>query len=416
VVAGGAWLGGRSLRRAENGAEEEPPRASPATRVGRRPPPVFLPAGGSASGERVPSWFAQPDLPAGEIAGQVVRDGHAVAGVEVTLESQASAANPALLRRTVSRDDGHFSFGRQPPGAFEVMATAADSEPVHLRVDLRDPLARPRSDRLLVALSPCRATISGLVTDRESGVALVGARVLALPASDPATVAGPATLTGASGEYEFCVVPGALRLRVEAVGHAFTLVLLSEEELERRDVQLLPEVLLAGRTVDGATGAPLAEVQVNARPLGDDEPAAGPSTTLSDTQGRFILRGLRARTRYSIDAWRSDYVSEEPMTVELPPGAGHEVVRKLAAASRVSGVIEQQGRPVPGARIRADRLPYAHSFISISQADGRFTLHGVPRGTDTLLVEGFRVLGPARLEVGAEPRRDLVVDVQPLRR
>jgi hypothetical protein len=342
-----------------------------------------------------------------------VRDGHGIAAVEVTLESQASAANPALRRRTLSREDGGFTFGRQPPGPYQVIVHAADSEPIDRRVDLRDPLARP--DRLVLALSPCRAVISGLVTDRASGGPVAGARVLVLSASDPRGLVGPAAVTGGSGEYERCVVPGALRLRVEAPGHATAVVLLSEEELERRDVQLLPEVLLAGTTVDAASGIPLGDVQVSAWPLGDDDPAPGASTTLSDAQGEFTLRGLRPHTRYTIDAWRSDHVSEQPMTVDVHPGPP-KIIRRLAAASRVTGVLQQQGRPVAGVRIRADQPPYARSFTSISQADGRFTLHGVPRGNDTLVVEGFRVLGPPRLEVGPDERRDLVVEIEPVRR
>jgi hypothetical protein len=378
--------------------------------------PVFLPPAEEASGPRVPSWFAQPDVPPAVIAGRVVREGQGVAGVEVTLESRASAADPSLRHTKVSAADGGFSFGRQAPGPYEVIAAPAQNEPVHLRIDLRDPRTSPRPDRLILTLSPCRAVISGLVIDRDSGVPLPGARVVVLPADDPRCPAGPAGVTGSSGEYELCVSPGALRLRVEAAGHAIASLLLSEEELERRDVQLLPEVQLRGTTIDGATGTPLADVQVTAWPLDDEAPAAGPSATLSDAQGRFVLRGLRPHAHYRLDAWRSDYVGEDPMSVDTGADPSREVVRRLAAASRVAGVIQLQGRALVGARIRADRPPYAQSFVSVSQADGRFTLHGVPRGNDTLVVDGFRVLSPPRVEVGADERRDLTVEVEPRRR
>jgi hypothetical protein len=237
--------------------------------------------------------------------------------------------------------------------------------------------------------------------------------VVLLPARNPGRLVGPATVTGGSGDYQLCVPPGDLRLRVESAGHATALVLATADE--RRDIQLVAESVLSGTTVDKESGAPLPDVQINAWPLGD-EPAAGPSTTLSDAQGRFELRGLRAHIRYTINAWRSDFMSDEEMTVTAAPGVTAGVVRRLAATSRVEGVVRQQGRPLAGARVRIDRPPYASSFTSISQGDGRFTLHGVPRGSDTLVVEGFRVLSPNPLEVTAVERHDLVVEVEPLRR
>ena len=406
VLAGLGWLLLRGGRR-----EERPSRAPPPTLQRRLP--VFTSARPEAPA--IPSWFAQPDLPATEIAGRVVREGKPVAGVEVTLESQASAANPSLRRQVVTGPDGSFRLGRQPAGAYQLVAYAASNEPAQLDVDLRDPQVRSRAGRLSLELIPCRAVVSGLVTDG-SASPVAGARVVVLPPDGPARLVGPAVVTGSDGQYEICVAPAALRLRVEAAGRAVALVRLREEELERRDVQLVGEVVLGGRTVDASSGAPLAGVQVNAWPLSDDEPGPGPSTTLTDAEGRFALRGLRPHTRYSINAWRSDFVADQDLTVDVHPGPAVEVVRRLSPASRVSGVVQQQGRPLAGARIRAERSPYAQSFTSLSQADGRFTLHGVPRGSDTLVVEGFRVLGPARLEVRAPEERDLVLEVEPVRR
>jgi hypothetical protein len=404
VLAGAGWLLLRGGRRPQS------PRA-PSPTLQRRLP-VFTSARPEAPA--VPSWFAQPDLPATELAGRVVREGKGVAGAQVVLESQASAADPSLRRQAISGSDGSFRFGRQPAGAYELVAYAASNEPAQLSVDLRDPQVRARARRLSLELIPCRAVVSGLVTDGSAGP-VSGARVVVLPPDGPARFGGPAVVTGSDGQYEICVAPAALRLRVEAAGRATALVRLREEELERRDVQLVGEVVLGGRTVDASSAAPLAAVQVNAWPLSDDEPGPGPSTTVTDAEGRFTLRGLRPHTRYSINAWRSDFVADQDLTVDVHPGPTAEVVRRLSPASRVSGVVQQQGRPVAGARVRAERSPYARSFTSVSQADGRFTLHGVPRGSDTLVVEGFRVVSPARLEVSAPEERELVLEVEPRR-
>jgi hypothetical protein len=421
VAGAGAWLVTRRPARPGRVAETatdlveapERSRAQP-PRLARRLPIFTPPAGSATAGPKIPTWFAQPGLSAREIAGKVVRDGQPAAGVEVVLESQVSAANPALRQRTTSRPDGTFTFGPQPPGPYGLTAYAPGSEPAHLWVDPRNPLSDPRPDRLLVTIAACGTTVSGLVTDQAAGTQLAGARVVVLPARNPGRLVGPATVTGSSGDYQLCVPPGELRLRVEANGYATALALATADE--RRDFQLVTESILRGTTVDSESGAPLGDVQINAWPLGDGEPAAGPSTTLTDAEGRFELRGLRPHTRYTINAWRSDFISDEPMTVDVMPGATAGLVRRLAAATRVEGVVRQQGRALAGARVRIDRPPYAASFTSISQADGRFTLHGVPRGSDTVVVEGFRVLAPNPLEVPASGRRDVAIEVEPLKR
>ena len=419
VLAGGGWLVFRGRPPAERtDALVELTTDAPGRAKGPRPirrPPVFNTAAAPALTASATSWFGQPDVPAAEIAGRVVRDGRGVAGLEVTLESQASAAAPALRRQTRSRDDGAFSFGRHPAGPYEVIAYAADSEPAHARIDLREPQPAVRPDRLTLTLVACRAVVSGIVSDLDTSAPLTGARVVVLPAGNRGRLVGPGTVTSSDGQYEICVVPGPILLRVEAAGHATTLIPLREEELERRDVQLMAEVVLRGRTVDATTGAPLAEVQVNAWPLGDDQPLPGPATTLSDAEGRFTLHGLQPHNRYTINAWRSDYIADRDLTVDVHPGPGAEVVRRLEPASRVAGVLRWRGQPVVGAHVYADRPPYARSFTSFSQAGGRFTLHGVPRGSDNLVVDGYRVLAPARLEVSAPEQRDVVVDVEPMR-
>jgi hypothetical protein len=343
----------------------------------------------------------------------VMREHRPAASVQVLLESQASAARPALRRQVNSRADGTFTFGPQPPGPYELTALVAGSEPVQIEIDLRSPRANPRPDRVLVVLEPCRATVSGLVTDQVTGTPVTGARVVLLPARTPAPMVGPATRTGGSGDYEMCVPPGDVWLRVEAAGYATALLTAPGDE--RHDFQLVAEAVVIGTATDRESGAALAGVQVNAWPL-SGPPAASRSTTLSDASGRFELRGLYPGARYKIDAWRTDFISDDALSIDVGPGTTTGVVRHLSPASRVQGVVVQQGRPVSGARVRLDRPPYASSLTSISQADGRFTLHGVPRGSDTLVVEGFRVLGPARVEVPAAGLRDLVVEVEPPRR
>jgi hypothetical protein len=365
-----------------------------------------------ATSSNDPSWFAQPGLPGREIAGKVLREGQPVGGAEVVLESLVSAASPALRQRTSSRPDGTFTFGPQPPGLYDLTAYAPENEPAHLSIDPRNPLADPRPDRAVLVLQPCRATVSGLVTG-EAGAPVIGARVVVVPARNPSDYVGPATVTGSSGDYQLCVPTSDLRIRVEAPGQATALADAAADE--RRDFQLVAESVLDGTTVDAVSGAPLPGVQLHAWPLGEAEPAAAPSTTLSNTDGHFELHGLRPQVRYKIYGWHSDFISEEPLAVELKAGMTTGIVR-LAAASRVEGVVRQEGRPLIGARVHIERPPYAASLTSISQADGRFVLRGVPRGSGTLVVEGFRVLGPNPVEVTAAEQRDVVVEVEPLRR
>src|SRR5438046_572689 len=117
-----------------------------------------------------------------------------------------------------------WAAGPRPPTGGEITAAARRGGPPARAA----PPARGRrragqgSDRLVLALQACEATISGLVTDQATGASVTGARVLVLPARNAHRLVGPATVTESAGQYEICVSSGDLLVRVEAVGYAIT--------------------------------------------------------------------------------------------------------------------------------------------------------------------------------------------------
>lgn len=187
-----------------------------------------------------------PDGPVRRVAGTVYLDDTGAAGATVRL-----AATHSALERTVKTDThGGFDFGPVPFDRYHVIADVARGTGVAIAIDLHDRLVEV--DKLRLVAHACEASLHGVIR-YASGGTIAKARVIATGTLQD----GPSTEASDEGAYELCVPVGQSMVMVRADGYADTYVAVSAFGRLRRDVQLVPEAIVAGRAVRAADGSPV---------------------------------------------------------------------------------------------------------------------------------------------------------------
>jgi hypothetical protein len=172
----------------------------------------------------------------------------------------------------------------------------------------------------------------------------------------------------------------------------------------RRDFSLTPEAIIVGRVVRADDGSPVARASVRSAPGEFGKRRAAPGSVVSDEQGRFTLAGL-APGRHRLSAFANGLAAEQTEVTVEAGTTSPEVVLRLGAAARISGVVLDAEQPVAGARVSLDASPIMGGGIkvarvdAVTQPDGTFTLEGVPRGSVRLAVGGYDVASPTSLVV-----------------
>jgi len=357
-----------------------------------------------------PGWFAQPGVAARRVAGRVLYDERPVDGATVELADALTdvGAIPRQVRRTDA--EGRFDFGLQAAAKREVIASAPGRTPVLAAVELRDPLARPASDQLVLRLRDCAAPVGGVVSDASAG-AIAGASVCHASGRVPRSC----SLTDSDGRYELCIErDGAASLYVGAPGYGAILDRVHPHGARvRRDFALVPQAVVSGTVVRDHDGQPVAGARVSAE-LTHARGGAG-ARTLSDDSGRFVLDGITAG-HYQIMASSGDLASLQPIDVVLKGGRTRsDLTVRLSETATVRGVVMSGGKPLAGAQLQtASRvLPSSLSPLAISQIDGSFVLRGVARGLNELRSRAHEVESPKVLNVDRAELDGVRVEVTP---
>lgn len=354
-----------------------------------------------------PRWLGQPGVGLRRVAGRVTFAGTPVAGATVRLELGGLVRRAMPATTVTSSADGTFDLGPQVAAPVRVSATAPGRAPGNVAIDLRDPILAPAPDRLELVLGDCARTVFGTVHDH--GGPIPGATVRALTSRDSLAVG----LTGDDGNYELCLGTGWARMTVEADGYARVELDLGGGKRERRDVELSPEAILAGKVL-GSGDVPVAGALVTARSSEFGPFMVTDAIATSDGEGRFTIAGVPPG-RYSLSARDVGLATGEEVEAVAQVGEpGEEVVLRLEAAALVHGRVLEGDRPVAGARI-THRSPgvmptWSADAGAVTQIDGRFVLDGVLPGPFQIAVAEYELLEP-EAPVAALPETELTVKV-----
>src|SRR5207253_2134888 len=124
------------------------------------------------------------------------------AGIETGIETGIEAGIDAGMLpppAVVTDGEGRFDLGAWFAERFTVTAVADGRTAAVVETDLRDPLAAPPPDQLVLALMPCVHTLVGSVSDG-SGGPIAGAVV--------ARRYSVGVATGGDGSYALCLPAG----------------------------------------------------------------------------------------------------------------------------------------------------------------------------------------------------------------
>jgi hypothetical protein len=280
---------------------------------------------------------------------------------------------------------GHFDFGGVLIGRYAVLAEVPHATGAAVIADLRNPTAAPPADQLRLVAHTCEAVLHGVIRDASGGT-IAKARIV----ETARFMSGPGVDSGEDGSYELCVSIGNSSIAVRADGYADVVAQVAAYGKLRRDFDLVPEAVVAGRAVRADDGSPVAGARVTLmadRPRMDGVPFFA---AISDSDGQFRFRGV-GRGSYTLNASASHLATAEPQAVEADLSAPVEDVKcVLSPALSIAGrVVDKKKNPVVGASV---------SMMSIRSFDWTGNDDGVVTQTDGSFV--FDHLMPGEYHVG----------------
>ncbi|MEM1202334.1 MAG: carboxypeptidase regulatory-like domain-containing protein [Acidobacteriota bacterium] len=215
------------------------------------------------------------------------------------------------------------------------------------------------------------------------------------------------------------LAPGQrVMLQLEKEGYVTARLSAAPAAEEPQEVVVEAAVSLAGRAIDEA-GEPLQGVVVmasDARP-GKNRMEYG----FSDAEGAFEIDTL-APGIYQVQADRRGYRNSTLSDVEVTAEGAFLEVTLRRGATLVGWTLDPSGAPLPDARISVEAPAEQEQYGGESDAEGRFTVRGLPSGklvvrgfhprfvraSEELVLDGDRGSVELRFEAGAEIRGRVV--------
>ena len=351
------------------------------------------------------------------ISGRVIdtQTGLPIANVEVL-----AGIDSDRIARTYTDSNGSFTLRGLPEGVVEVVAEGRRGYlGQRTTVSISGTLPVEGIDFGL----ELGATISGGVTDVETGLPIANVGIGAEPTED---ISGAWTNTDFDGRYTLeGLAPGIYRVRTDGselgyIQELYNAKLLSKnadlvfvsgtEAIEGIDFKLRVGATISGRVTDAQTGAPVGDVHVEA-----ESRDGGPgSSTYTDFDGRYILKGLTpARYVVFVNAEGRGYVQQhyndelyrqDADVIILSDDGVTDIDLALRPGATISGKVTDAvtGLGIPNMDVHAGPAGTGEHFAwGSTDANGEYTQWGLPEGPTEVEVSGQGYL---------EQRRNLVVN------
>jgi len=356
-----------------------------------------------------------------------------IAGALVMAAAVNSAwdlASAPLRARTTTDAEGHWSFAALPSGETQLWVARPGGAPGPAATVLV-----PLISRYDVVLG-VGGTLSGTVTEKETGKPVDGATVRASSWEDGGAHAGEA-VTDAAGKYSLEMPAGTInqlsvekeglvQVPLDAVGGSYRQAVLHEGETVVRDLALRHGARLHGvvKGPDGPVSGARVSVYVS-RPGQDD--LEKHATSLADgtydfpavekgmalvvaTKGGLYLEGAPE------DVWNAIQRPDEAKELKIEVGESGDVAKDLEMkrGSIVEGRVDgPDGSPLAGARVAAPGVEDSRP----TGADGAFKLLGVTPGPTVQLSCEKEGLAPSAIQtiavVAGEPTTGIVIRMTP---
>ncbi|HMA67715.1 MAG TPA: carboxypeptidase regulatory-like domain-containing protein, partial [Desulfosalsimonadaceae bacterium] len=252
------------------------------------------------------------------------------------------------------------------------------------------------SDEATVTTEPLLATMTGTITDTDTGEPLEGAAISVAAGDDTHSAE-----TGADGTYEIQgVAPGDIVVTIVYSGlpHEFQATL-PTGGVHVMDFSVHANGLrITGTVADSVTEEPLAEATVTA--------VIGGQTRCADvrTDGSYEISGITASGRLKLTASCPGYLDQGAAYSVGGAGVLHHdfALCSESATASVTGVITNAGSMQPEAGVNVALSGQAIS--DITDSSGTFTLPDVPMGPQRLKFckEGF-IRSTVPIEVNQDP-------------
>lgn len=256
-------------------------------------------------------------------------------------------------------------------------------------------------------------SVSGRVVRADDGSPVAGALVELGSAPGEEGVELTAS-SDADGKFTFdSVEPGRhlVRARAERLASAHPVDVMTEVGAPAVDVvcELTATHTIAGKVVDRSSGKSIADAQVQLHSMTRPDT---PLVAISQPDGSFVVDHVFPG-KYMPFVRNAAPPTEGPQTIEVKTTDVTGVVIEVERGATISGRILHGGKPVDGARVQI----FGTDEVTLTNADGAYTLRGVPAGTHQVYAESHRVgaftRGPPITVAANEDRKgvDLELDL-----